>query len=72
MEDLEMLKKAQNYIEKLANGENPLDDSFISDDSLINDVRISRCLFYVNDVLKQLMENKIVKNIGNHKKSVRI
>lgn len=63
-----MLKKAQNYIEKLANGENPLDDSFISDDSLINDVRISRCLFYVNDVLKQLMENKIVKNIGNHKK----
>ena len=52
MEEIEILKHAQSYIERLANGENPLDGSAINDDSVLNNVRIVRCLYYVNDILK--------------------
>ena len=44
MEDLELLAWAQNYVEKMANGINPLDGSVIEDDSVLNNVRVSRCL----------------------------
>ncbi len=57
MEEIEVLKHAQTYIEKLANGENPLDGSAITEDSVLNNVRIVRCLYYVNDVLKKVVEN---------------
>lgn len=64
MEEIEVLKKAQEYIEKMAKGINPLDGRVIEEDSLINNVRISRCLFYVSGVMKEL----IAKN-GKTKKS---
>lgn len=55
MEDLELLAWAQNYVEKMANGINPLDGSVIEDDSVLNNVRVSRCLFYVNGILKEII-----------------
>jgi len=69
MNDLEVLKKAQYYIETLTNGVNPIDGVIINDDSALNNARIIRCLFYVNDILKKLIENdgKIV-NIKSNKK----
>lgn len=57
MEEIEILKHAQSYIERLANGENPLDGSAINDDSVLNNVRIVRCLYYVNDILKKVIAN---------------
>ena len=50
--NIEVLKKAQEHIEKMAQGINPLTNSSIENDSLLNDIRISRYLFYVNDILK--------------------
>lgn len=55
MTELEKMQRAQMYIEKMANGINPLTDSSVPDEDLINNVRISRCLFYVSDVLKQVI-----------------
>ena len=55
MEDLELLARAQNYVEKMANGINPLDGSVIEDDSVLNNVRVSRCLFYVSGILKEII-----------------
>lgn len=55
MEDIDILKHAQTYIEKMANGVNPLTDEEIGPDDLLNQVRISRCLFYVNQKLKELI-----------------
>ena len=55
MEDLELLAWAQNYVEKMANGINPLDGSVIEDDSVLNNVRVSRCLFYVSGILKEII-----------------
>lgn len=49
------------YLDKLANGINPVTDEPVSNDDCINNVRISRCLFYVSDVLRQLIENGGIK-----------
>ncbi len=57
MTELETMQHAKNYIDALANGIDPLTGEIIKDDSVINNVRISRCLFYVSDVLRQVIDN---------------
>ncbi len=57
MTELETLQRAKMYIDKMANGINPLDDMPVKDDDIINNVRISRCLFYVSDTLRKVIEN---------------
>ena len=57
MTELETMQRAKLYIDKLANGVDPLTDETIKDDSVINNVRISRCLFYVSDVLQRVIDN---------------
>lgn len=57
MTELETLQRAKMYMERLANGINPLDESVIPEGEVINHVRLSRCLFYVADVLRQVIEN---------------
>lgn len=60
--NLELLKHAKDYIEKMANGINPLTGDSIPDSELINNIRISRCLFYVNSVLDEVLRNDGVQN----------
>ena len=57
MTELEKIERAKMYIDKLANGVNPLDDSLIPEGDVINQVRLSRCLFFVSDILRQVIEN---------------
>jgi predicted transcriptional regulator len=57
MTELETLQRAKMYLDKLANGIDPLTDSAVPDNECINQVRISRCLFYVSDILRKLIEN---------------
>ena len=57
MTELEILAHAKTYIEKLANGIDPLSDEAVPENDTINQVRISRCLFYVAGVLEQVIEN---------------
>ena len=56
MTELEKIEYAKSFIDKLANGINPLDDSAIKADDIVNNVRISRCLFFVSDILRQVIE----------------
>ena len=63
MTELEKIKYAKSYIDKLANGVNPLNDTVINENDVINNVRISRCLFYVSDVLKQVIQKGGVKTV---------
>lgn len=65
MTEKEVMRRAKMYIEKLANGINPLDDTDIPEDEAVNNVKISRCLFYVSDILRQLIE----KDDSSSKKS---
>ena len=52
MNELEKIAYAKTFIDKLANGINPLDDTQVSDEDIINHVRVSRCLFYVSELLQ--------------------
>lgn len=60
MTELEKIQRAKMYIDKIANRINPIDDTFVADSDVINNVRISRCLFYVSDVLRQVIDNNEV------------
>lgn len=57
MTELETLKRAKIYIDSLARGVDPTSGEFADEDSVINNVRISRCLFYVSDVLDKVIAN---------------
>ena len=57
MTELEIMQHAKGYLDKLAKGIDPLTDQEVPEDDVINNVRISRCLFYVSDVLRQVIEN---------------
>lgn len=56
MTELEKIKRAKIYMDKLANGINPLDDSDVPESSLINDVRLARCFFFVSEVLQRSIQ----------------
>ena len=57
MTELETIARAKMYIDKLANGINPLNDTAIAENDVVNNVRISRCLFFVSDTLRRVIEN---------------
>ncbi|MDO4801599.1 MAG: hypothetical protein Q4A15_05500 [Prevotellaceae bacterium] len=54
MINTDKFNSAKIWIEKLANGINPLTDELVKDDDLINNVHISRCLFYVSELLDEI------------------
>ncbi len=55
--ELEKIERAKMYMDHLANGINPLDNTPIADTELINNVRLSRCFFFVSNLLRQVIEN---------------
>lgn len=65
MEEKEKLAIAQDWILKLANGVNPLNGNAVKEDDVVNNVHVSRCLFYVADLLEKYSERRVrsVKNI---------
>ena len=64
MIDLEKLVTAKVWIEKLANGINPLNDELVKEDDIINNVHISRCLFYVAELLDEIKVGTAVERRG--------
>lgn len=68
MTEIEKIEYAKSFIDKLANGISPLDDTTIKEDDIVNNIRLSRCFFYVSDILRQVIENGGV----NKKKSGRL
>lgn len=57
MTELEIMMRAKMYIESLANGIDPLSGQEVRADDIVNNVRISRCLFYVSGVLQKVIDN---------------
>ena len=57
MTELETIERAKMYLDKLANGIDPITDLPVPDGEVINQVRISRCLFFASDVLRRVLEN---------------
>ncbi len=67
MTELEKIAYAKSFMDKLANGINPLDNTPIPEGEVANNVRLSRCFFYVSDILGQVYENG---GIGKVEKTV--
>ncbi len=65
MTELEKIQYTKSFIDKMANGINPLDNTYISENDLIHHERISRCLFYVSDILRQVIENGGIRKRSN-------
>ncbi|MGN1203380.1 MAG: hypothetical protein ACI4RF_08795 [Eubacterium sp.] len=57
MTEIEKIEYTKRFVDKLASGINPLDDTPIPDGDLLNNVRISRCMFYVSDILGKVISN---------------
>lgn len=53
MDEREKIAYAKSFIDKMAQGINPFTDEPIPDGELLNNVRISRCLFYVSEILSK-------------------
>ncbi len=68
MTEIEKIAYAKSYIDRLANGINPLDDTIIPKDDVVNNIKISRCLFYVSDILRQVVENNGISHQEKKKK----
>ena len=67
MTELEKIEYAKSFIDKLANGINPIDNRPAPENDIINNVRLSRCFFYVSDILRQVIENGGVQAPKNKK-----
>lgn len=69
MTELEVMQQAKTYMEKLANGIDPITDREAAEEDVIQNVRLSRCFFYVADVLRQLIEIGGIPQTGGNKKT---
>ena len=57
MTELETMRRAKMYLDKLAQGIDPITNQEVPDDSVLNNVRLARCFFYVSDVLGRVIDN---------------
>ena len=57
MTELETMQRAKMYLEKLSRGIDPITDREMPEDSVLNNVRICRCLHYVTGILDQVIAN---------------
>lgn len=57
MTELEKIAYTKAFIDKLAEGINPLDGTPIPQGDIVNHMRISRCFYYVSDILRQIIDN---------------
>lgn len=70
MTELEKIAYAKSFIDKLADGINPLDDTPIPEDDIANNVRLSRCFFYVSGILRQAMEFERKRELKEQKNTI--
>ena len=68
MTELEKIQNAKLYIEKLARGINPVNDLPVAENELVNDVHISRCFFYVAEVLERFLADAGAGEAAAHRK----
>jgi hypothetical protein len=68
MTEIGKMERAKLYLDKLANGIDPITDLEMPADTALNNVRLSRCFFYVSDILRQVIENGGVVGSGKRAK----
>ena len=71
MTEVEKIAYAKSFIDRLANGINPIDNTPIPETDIANNVRISRCFFYVSDILGEVIDEKQKKASKEEKQKPR-
>ena len=57
MTELETMQRAKMYLDKLAQGIDPITGQELPEDTALNNVRLCRCFHYVSGVLDQVIAN---------------
>ena len=57
MTELEIMQRAKTYMDQLAQGIDPISGEELPGDTVLNNVRLARCFFYVSGVLQQVIDN---------------
>lgn len=57
MTDMERMQQTKLYMDKLAQGIDPITETEVPEESLLNDARLARCFFYVSGILQQVIDN---------------
>ena len=55
--NIEKLKKAIIYIDRMANGHNPVNNIILEEKSELNDPNIIRCMYYIKEILISVYNN---------------
>lgn len=55
--DTTKLATAIIYLQRIIDGHNPVNNIPVEDDSVINDPNITRCMFFVKEILEELKRN---------------
>ena len=58
MTELETMQRAKMYLDKLAQGIDPIPGRELPEDAALNNVRLARCFFYVSGVLDKVIANE--------------
>lgn len=55
--DMKKLETAITYMDRIANGKNPINNLPVEDDSVINNVNVIRCMYFVKEILEEVKKN---------------
>lgn len=64
MADVEKLRKVKQCMDSLAEGLNPFTGQPLPEEDIVNDVRVSRSLFFVSALLQEQMQGTRVQKTG--------
>jgi len=70
MTELERLWNAKDCMDRLAEGVDPTSGEILSNDTILNNVDLSRCFFFTSDILRQVIENNGAVTKQTRRKSV--
>lgn len=54
--DLKKLDVSMEYLKRMAEGKNPINNEPLENDSVLNNPNVIRCLYFIEDVLRQVKE----------------
>ena len=57
MIEMAKLLNAKDYMDKLSNGIDPVGDEVLTKETLLDNINLSRCFFFVSDILRQVIDN---------------
>lgn len=56
MDELELTRRAKQYMDLLAQGIDPISMQILPDDTVLNQLKLARCFFYISGVLQQVID----------------